>query len=30
MTVETMQKVHASHWNIEMQHWLLDIQLKED
>lgn len=30
MTVETMQKIHTAHWNIEMQHWLLDIQLKED
>lgn len=30
MTVETMQKIQAAHWNIEMQHWLLDIQLKED
>lgn len=30
ITVEMMQKVRAAHWNIEMQHWLLDIQLKED
>ena len=29
-TVEVMQKIRAAHWNIEMQHWLLDIQLKED
>ena len=30
MTVETMYKIKAAHWNIEMQHWLLDIQLGED
>lgn len=30
ITVEVMQKIRESHWNIEMQHWLLDIQLKED
>lgn len=30
ITVGTMQKIRAAHWNIEMQHWLLDIQLKED
>lgn len=30
ITVETMQKIRAAHWNIEMQHWVLDIQLKED
>ncbi len=30
ITVEVMQKIRASHWNIEMQHWLLDIQLRED
>lgn len=30
MTVGIMQKIRAAHWNIEMQHWLLDIQLKED
>lgn len=30
ITVEMMQKIKAAHWNIEMQHWLLDIQLKED
>ena len=30
ITVEAMQKIRAAHWNIEMQHWLLDIQLKED
>lgn len=30
ITVEVMHKIRAAHWNIEMQHWLLDIQLKED
>ena len=30
ITVEIMQKIRAAHWNIEMQHWILDIQLKED
>ena len=30
ITAEEMQKIRAAHWNIEMQHWLLDIQLKED
>lgn len=30
ITAEVMQKIRASHWNIEMQHWVLDIQLKED
>ena len=30
ITVETMYKIKAAHWNIEMQHWLLDIQLGED
>lgn len=30
MTVEVMYKIRRAHWNIEMQHWLLDIQLKED
>ncbi len=30
MTVEVMHKIRSAHWNIEMQHWLLDIQLKED
>lgn len=28
--VEVMQKIRAAHWNIEMQHWILDIQLRED
>ena len=30
ITVEEMQKIRSSHWKIEMQHWLLDIQLRED
>lgn len=30
ITVEEMQKIKAAHWNIEMQHWILDIQLRED
>ncbi len=30
MSVENMLKIKAAHWNIEMQHWLLDIQLRED
>lgn len=30
ITVEVLHKIRASHWNIEMQHWLLDIQLRED
>ncbi len=30
MTAEVMHKIRSAHWNIEMQHWLLDIQLKED
>lgn len=29
MTAEVMYKIRSAHWNIEMQHWLLDIQLKE-
>lgn len=28
--VDVMQKIRAAHWNIEMQHWILDIQLRED
>ena len=23
-------KIKKAHWNIEMQHWLLDMQLRED
>lgn len=30
MTVEIMMKIKEAHWNIEMQHWLLDVQLRED
>lgn len=30
ITAEDMLKIKRSHWNIEMQHWLLDIQLRED
>jgi hypothetical protein len=30
MSVENFLKIKAAHWNIEMQHWLLDIQLRED
>lgn len=30
ITVEVLYKIKAAHWNIEMQHWILDIQLKED
>ena len=27
---ETLLKIKRSHWNIEAQHWVLDVQLKED
>lgn len=27
---DVMQKIREAHWNIEMQHWILDIQLRED
>lgn len=30
ITVEALLKIKQAHWNIEMQHWLLDMQLKED
>ncbi len=30
MSVENMLKIKAAHWNIEMQHWHLDVQLRED
>lgn len=30
MSVENIQSIKLSHWNIEMQHWLLDVQLNED
>ena len=25
-----MQAIKLSHWNIEMEHWILDVQLNED
>ena len=28
--IEDLVKIRQGHWNIEMQHWLLDVQLKED
>ncbi len=30
MTVNELLKIQQSHWNVEMQHWLLDVQLDED
>jgi len=30
ITVDELLKIQKSHWNIEMQHWLLDVQLDED
>ena len=30
ITVNEMFKIQQSHWNVEMQHWLLDVQLDED
>ncbi len=30
ISVENLLKIKAAHWNIEMQHWLLDVQLRED
>lgn len=30
ITAENFLKIKVAHWNIEMQHWLLDIQLRED
>ena len=30
ITVNEMLKIQKSHWNVEMQHWLLDVQLDED
>jgi len=27
---ETLLKIKRRHWNIEAQHWVLDVQLKED
>lgn len=28
--IENLIKIRQAHWNIEMQHWLLDVQLNED
>ena len=28
--IEDLVKIRQGHWNIEMQHWLLDVQLRED
>ena len=30
LTVKELLKIQQSHWNVEMQHWLLDVQLDED
>lgn len=30
ITVDELLKIQKSHWNVEMQHWLLDVQLDED
>lgn len=30
ISVESLYKIKQAHWNIEMQHWLLDMQLNED
>lgn len=30
ITVESLQTIKSSHWNIEMQHWILDVELNED
>lgn len=30
ISVENMLKIKKAHWNIEMQHWILDMQLNED
>ncbi len=30
ITPQAMQSMKLSHWNIEMQHWILDVQLNED
>ncbi len=30
ITAESLQTIKSSHWNIEMQHWILDVQLNED
>lgn len=30
ISIENLVKIKQAHWNIEMQHWLLDMQLNED
>ena len=30
LSVENIQNIKLSHWNIEAHHWILDIQLNED
>ncbi|MFI3215122.1 MAG: ISAs1 family transposase [Eubacteriales bacterium] len=30
ITADVFMKIKKAHWNIEMQHWLLDVQLYED
>ncbi len=30
ISVENIQTIKLSHWNIEAQHWVLDVQLNED
>lgn len=30
LEIENLVKIRRGHWNIDMQHWLLDVQLKED
>ena len=30
ISAENLYKIKQAHWNIEMQHWLLDVQLNED
>lgn len=30
LSAESIQSIKLSHWNIEAQHWILDVQLNED
>lgn len=30
LSVENMQNIKLSHWNLESQHWILDVQMNED
>lgn len=30
ISIENLQNIKLSHWNIEANHWLLDVQLNED